>query len=63
VDFEIEYQFVHNGPDGWLSGLVVGHDFSPKLEMDMDSMLWGTSILPIASLASILALATRSIVR
>jgi hypothetical protein len=36
VDFETGYQFVHNGPDGWLTGLVVGHDFTPKLEMDME---------------------------
>jgi len=42
VDFEIGYQFVHNGPDGWLTGLVVGHDFSPKLEMDMELYALGT---------------------
>jgi len=36
VDYEIGYQFVHNGPDGWLTGLVVGHDFTSKLEVDME---------------------------
>jgi len=36
VDYEIGYQFVRKGADGWLSGLVVGHDFSPKLEMDLE---------------------------
>jgi len=36
VDYEFGYQFVHKGPDGWLSGLVVGHDFTSKLEMDME---------------------------
>jgi hypothetical protein len=36
VNYEIGYQFVHNGPNGWLTGLVIGHDFSPKLEGDME---------------------------
>lgn len=36
VDYEIGYQFVHKGPDGWLTGLVVGHDFTPKLEGDIE---------------------------
>lgn len=26
VNWEVGYQFVHEGPDGWLTGLVVGHD-------------------------------------
>jgi hypothetical protein len=42
VDYEIGYQFVHKGPDGWLTGLVVGHDFSPKLEGDMEFYNQGT---------------------
>jgi len=42
VDYEIGYQFVHNGPDGWLTGLVVGHDFTEKLEMDMEFYALGT---------------------
>ena len=36
VDYEIGYQFVHKGPDGWLTGLVLGHDFTSKLEMDTE---------------------------
>jgi len=36
VDYEIGYQFVRKGRDGWLTGLVVGHDFTPKLEIDME---------------------------
>ena len=33
VNYEAGYQFVHNGPDGWLMGLVLGHEFTKKLEM------------------------------
>jgi hypothetical protein len=36
VDYEIGYQFVHDGPDGWITGLVVGHDFTPKIEGDVE---------------------------
>lgn len=36
VDYEIGYQIVHKGPDGWLTGLVVGHEFTPKLELDAE---------------------------
>jgi hypothetical protein len=36
VDYEIGYQLVHKGPNGWLTGLVLGHDFTSKLEMDME---------------------------
>lgn len=36
LDYEIGYQFVHKGRDGWITGLVVGHDFTPKLEMDVE---------------------------
>ena len=36
VDYEIGYQYVHDGPDGWITGLVVGHDFTPKLEGDVE---------------------------
>ena len=42
VDYEGGYQFVHKGADGWLTGLVVGHDFTPKLEMDMELYSQGT---------------------
>ncbi|MGA2965524.1 MAG: hypothetical protein ABSD64_04875 [Terriglobales bacterium] len=36
VDYEIGYQFVHKGPDGWITGLVLGHDFTPRLEGDVE---------------------------
>ncbi len=42
VNYEIGYQFVHKGPDGWLTGLVIGHDFTSKLEMDMELYSQGT---------------------
>jgi hypothetical protein len=42
VDYEIGYQFVHKEPDGWLTGLVVGHDFTPKLEGDIELYAQGT---------------------
>ena len=42
VDWEFGYQFVHKGPDGWLTGLVVGHDFTPKLEGDIEFYSQGT---------------------
>jgi hypothetical protein len=42
VNYEIGYQFVHKGPDGWLTGLVIGHDFTSKLEMDMEFYSQGT---------------------
>lgn len=42
VDYEIGYQFGHKGPNGWLTGLVVGHDFTPKLEGDVELYNTGT---------------------
>lgn len=42
VDYEIGYQVVHKGPNGWLTGLVVGHDFTPKLEGDVEFYNQGT---------------------
>jgi len=42
VNFEGGYQFVHKGPDGWLTGLVLGHDFTAKLEGDMELYAQGT---------------------
>ena len=41
VDFEFGYQFVHKGPDQWLTGVVVGHDLTPKLELDAEFYLQG----------------------
>lgn len=42
VDYEIGYQFVHEGSNGWLTGLVVGHDFTSKLEGDVEFYNTGT---------------------
>lgn len=42
VDYEVGYQFVHKGPDGWLTGLVIGHDFTRKLEGDVEFYNQGT---------------------
>jgi Putative MetA-pathway of phenol degradation len=42
VDYELGYQFVHKGPDGWLMGLVVGHEFTKKFEVDMELYSQGT---------------------
>jgi hypothetical protein len=42
VDYEFGYQFVHNGPNGWLSGVVVGHEFTSKLEADAEVYNQGT---------------------
>jgi hypothetical protein len=37
IDFEIGYlAAVHKGPNGWITGLVVGHEFTPKLEIDVE---------------------------
>ncbi len=36
VDYEIGYQFTHKGPNTWLTGLVLGHDFTSKFEMDAE---------------------------
>src|ERR1700728_3854547 len=42
VNYEIGYQFVRKGPNMWLTGLVLGHDLTPKLEMDMEFYYQGT---------------------
>jgi hypothetical protein len=42
VNYELGYQFVHKGPDGWLMGLVVGHEFTKKFEVDMELYSQGT---------------------
>jgi hypothetical protein len=36
VDFEAGYQLVHRGSNGFLTGLVIGHDFTKKLEGDVE---------------------------
>ena len=42
VNAEGGYNLVHLGPDGWLTGLVVGHDFTKKLEVDAEFYATGT---------------------
>jgi hypothetical protein len=42
VNYEMGYQAVHKGPDGWLMGLVLGHEFTKKLEADMELYSMGT---------------------
>lgn len=42
VNAEAGYNFVHYGPDGWLTGLVVGHEFTKKLELDAEFYATGT---------------------
>jgi hypothetical protein len=42
VNLEGGYNLVHLGPDGWLTGLVVGHDFSKRLELDAEFYASGT---------------------
>jgi Putative MetA-pathway of phenol degradation len=42
VNYELGYQSVHNGSNGWITGLVLGHEFTPKLELDMELYASGT---------------------
>jgi len=42
VNAEAGYNWVHIGPHGWLTGLVVGHDFTKRLEMDAEFYSTGT---------------------
>ena len=42
VNAEAGYNLVHLGPDGWLTGLVVGHDFTKRLELDAEFYATGT---------------------
>jgi hypothetical protein len=36
VNYEVGYQLVHKGPNGFLTGVVIGHDFSKKFEGDLE---------------------------
>jgi len=36
VNAEAGYNLVHLGPDGWLTGLVVGHNVTKRLELDAE---------------------------
>ena len=42
LNWEVGYNFVHKGPDGWLAGIVVGHEFTKKLELDAEFYSIGT---------------------
>lgn len=42
VNLEVGYQQVHKGPNGWIGGLVIGHDFTTKLEGDVELYNTGT---------------------
>lgn len=41
VNLETGYQFAHRGPDGWLTGLVVGYKFANK-KLELDSEIYAT---------------------
>jgi hypothetical protein len=42
LNWEAGYNFVHLGGDGYLAGVVAGHDFNEKLEMDAEFYAVGT---------------------
>jgi hypothetical protein len=42
INWEIGYNAVHLGPDGWLAGLIAGHDVTKKLEVDAEFFGIGT---------------------
>jgi hypothetical protein len=42
VDYEFGYQFVHKGPNGWITGLVIGRDVTHKFELDLELYNQGT---------------------
>ena len=42
LNWEVGYNLVHKGPDGWLAGIVVGHEFSKNLELDAEFYSTGT---------------------
>jgi len=42
VDYKLGYQFNHKGPNSWLTGLVLGHEFTNKLEADVEFYSPGT---------------------
>jgi hypothetical protein len=42
INWEGGYNLVHKGPDGWLAGLVVGHEFTDRLELDAEFYSTGT---------------------
>jgi hypothetical protein len=42
INWEVGYQFFHKGPNGWITGLVVGKDITKKLELDAEFYSAGT---------------------
>jgi len=42
LNLEAGYNVVHLGPDGWFTGMIVGHEFTKKLEMDAEFFTTGT---------------------
>ena len=42
MNFELGYNLVHKGPNGWIAGLVVGRDVTHKLELDAELYNQGT---------------------
>ena len=44
IDFDMEagYQVVNRGPNGWLTGVVIGHEFTKKFELDSEFYATGT---------------------
>ena len=42
LNWEAGYNLVHKGPDGWLAGVVVGHEFTKNLELDAEFYSIGT---------------------
>jgi hypothetical protein len=42
LNYEAGYQLVHKGPNGWITGLVAGHDFTSRLEGDVEFYSEGT---------------------
>jgi hypothetical protein len=42
LNWEAGYNYVHTGNDGWLAGVVVGHDLTENLEVDAEFYALGT---------------------
>lgn len=42
VNLEGGYNIVHMGPDGWFTGLVLGHEFTKSFEADTELFTTGT---------------------
>lgn len=36
LNWEVGYNAIHLGPDGWIAGFMIGHDLSKKLECDAE---------------------------